>query len=88
MRMIKVTVSNIEYVESTYSQELKSSIERIGLSFPLKLEVTSEGKYLCRDGNKRLTIINEFKLYDQVNAIVVNNGDNRSNDCWRGRNHH
>lgn len=29
-----------------------------------------------------------YKKRRKINIIVINNGNSRSNDCWRGRNMH
>lgn len=86
MRIIKLQIQTIEFINKEYDDLLKSSVERIGLSFPIRVEVKENG-YRCIDGHKRLTVLNDLGM-KEVPAIVVNNGNNRSNDCWRGRNHH
>ncbi|WP_041139193.1 ParB N-terminal domain-containing protein [Beduini massiliensis] len=86
MRIIKLQIQTIEFDQKEYDDVLKSSVKRIGLSFPIKVEVKGSF-YHCIDGNKRLTVLKDLGI-EEVPAIVVNNGNNRSNDCWRGRNHH
>ncbi len=80
-------IEDIDYTKKEYSKELYDSVKRIGLSFPIKLRLLSDNHYECTDGHKRLTILEELGIAD-VNAIVINNGNNRSNDCWRNRNYH
>ena len=66
---------------------------RIGLSFPVKVSL-EQGKFYCQDGHKRLSAIASmeklevYKKRRKINIIVINNGNSRSNDCWRGRNMH
>ncbi len=46
---------------------------------------------IIQDGHKRLSAIASIEdpvLYDKrrkINVIIINNGDLRSNDCWRSR---
>ncbi|MBS5115271.1 MAG: ParB-like nuclease domain-containing protein [Erysipelotrichaceae bacterium] len=86
MRIVKVKIDLIEYQPSKYPPILKNSIQKIGLSFPIKV-ITKQNKYECIDGHKRLTILKELNIQD-VNCIIMDNGNNRSNDCWRQRNYH
>ena len=94
MRIIKVPIHQISYQKTDYSQQLYDSIIRIGFSFPIKVSLIDEG-YLCIDGHKRLTALEDilkdnpsYHRGDLVAVIVENNGNTRSNDCWRGRNSH
>ncbi len=86
MRIINVAVKDIKYQEKQFSQALKESIERIGLSFMVKVN-ENEGGYECVDGHKRLTVLNALHI-DRVNVVVLNDGSTRSNDCGKGRNSH
>lgn len=69
------------------------SIKRIGLSFPIKVNIIN-GKYYCKDGHKRLSIIQDLLKMKKVmkkkecSYIIYNDGSSRSNDCWRDRNMH
>lgn len=94
MRIIKVPINEINYQKTEYDQNLYNSIVRIGFSFPIKVSLTDSG-YVCIDGHKRLSaledILKDDPLYKRGNLVAVivdNNGNVRSNDCWRGRNHH
>lgn len=86
MRIIKIPIQQIDFIPTNYSIDLQKSIERIGLSFPIKVSQNNE-RFTCMDGNKRLTILKHLNILE-VNCIVLNNGNNRSNDCWRNINHH
>ncbi len=86
MRITKLNIDDIEFNIKEYDEILKSSIERIGLSFPVKVEKVGNG-YHCIDGHKRLSVLKDLNM-NEVITIINNNGNNRSNDCWRGRNHH
>lgn len=88
MRMKKIGINEISFQRKEYSDSLKDSIKRIGLSFPIKVKVEQD-KYYCVDGHKRLSVLTDLDMdLETITAIIVNNGDNRSNDCWRGRNSH
>ena len=94
MRIIKIPIDQIQYHYTSYSQKLYQSLLRIGFSFPVKVLKTDE-QYQCIDGHKRLSALHDILMnqpdYHRGNlvcVIVENNGNNRSNDCWRGRNSH
>lgn len=94
MRIIKVSIHDIDFVKKEYNQSLYDSIVRIGFSFPIKVCLDDDG-YKCIDGHKRLSALEDilkdnpsYKRGDSVAVIVENNGNTRSNDCWRGRNSH
>lgn len=94
MRITKLPISLIQYQYKPYSQELYDSVLRIGFSFPIKVSKYGD-QYQCIDGNKRLSVLHDILINipdyhrgHQVCVIVENNGDSRSNDCWRGRNTH
>lgn len=66
----------------------------IGFSFPIQVRIEND-QYVCVDGHKRLTILEDilkedpsYKRGRNVHVIIKNNGDQRSNDCSRGRNTH
>lgn len=94
MRIIKVPLSQIQYQYTQYTQTLYDSIMRIGFSFPIKV-IQLESQYQCIDGHKRLSALHDileqvpsYHRGDQICVIIENNGNSRSNDCWRGRNTH
>ena len=94
MRITKLKLNQIQYHYTPYDDTLYQSILRVGFQFPIKVEIIDD-HYHCRDGHKRLSVLEdilreypEYSRKDDVNVIVINNGNNRSNDCWRGRNHH
>ena len=89
MRIRKI---NFEY--RSYPQSMYDSVRRIGLSFPVKVDII-DGKYYCKDGHKRLSIIQDLLKNEEgyekrrdVPYIIYNDGSSRSNDCWRDRNMH
>ena len=54
-----------------------------------------DGQYYCKDGHKRLSIIQDlikneegYEKRRDVPYIIYNDGSSRSNDCWRDRNMH
>lgn len=94
MRMQKIDMNQIIFNEIPYCQSMKDSIQRIGLSFAIKV-IKKESTYYCQDGHKRLSairdIVNENAGYESlllVPIIILNDGSTRSNDCWKGRNSH
>lgn len=95
MRVKMIDYSQIHFDYKAYSDSMYNSIKRIGLSFPIKVNVDDEGHYYCIDGHKRLSALQDllkqedgFEKRRQVPFIVYNDGSSRSNDCWRGRNTH
>ena len=94
MRIIKIPITEINFQKTQYNQNLYDSIVRIGFSFPIKVSLENE-EYQCVDGHKRLSALEDilkdnpsYKRGCMVPVIVENNGNTRSNDCWRGRNTH
>ena len=93
MRIQQVDITEVFFQTKEYTQGMYDSIVRIGLSFPVKVSL-EQGKFYCQDGHKRLSAIASIEdpvLYDKrrkINVIIINNGDLRSNDCWRSRNMH
>lgn len=94
MRISKINIFDVQFNYQEYSQTLYKSILRIGFSFPIT--VNQNGKfYECVDGHKRLSVLMDilkdnpqYRRGTFVPAIIKNNGNMRSNDCWRGRNTH
>lgn len=87
MKIHKLALSKIQFTYQSYSQELKDSVVRIGLSFPIKVTIKNN-QYYCLDGHKRLSVLQDIDENTFVNALIVNDGSTRSSDCWRGRNTH
>jgi hypothetical protein len=94
MRIRGMHLKDLTYNYTDYSSTLYESVKRIGFSFPLT--VRQEGdQYVVIDGHKRCSILEDllkedpaYKRGDEVYVVVKNNGDERSNDCSRGRNTH
>ena len=94
MRISALALHEIIYTTTTYETSLYESICRRGLAFPLKVKKTPKG-YICVDGHKRLSVLQDIP-YDmpaakwkyKIPVVLVNTSDNRSSDCWRGRNTH
>lgn len=94
MRVRALRLDEIRFTYKEYEQTLYDSVKRIGFSFPVTVKIEND-HYICLDGHKRLSILTDllkadphYKRGDQVNVIIKNNGDERSNDCSRGRNTH
>ena len=93
MRIHQLDINDIQYQKKEYSDSLLSSVKRIGLSIPVKVRYEN-GQYYCQDGHKRLSAIMDMKEEEiyfkrrKINIIVMNNGNSRSNDCWRSKNMH
>lgn len=94
MRINQLSINEIQFHYTAYSDSLYRSIKRIGFSFPIKVKLENN-QYYCLDGHKRLSILQDILKEDPfyerghlVHVIIENNGNIRSNDCWRGRNTH
>ena len=94
MRIRKINFQEINFEYCPYPQSMYDSIKRIGLSFPIKVNII-DGQYYCKDGHKRLSIIQDllknevgYEKRRDVPYIIYNDGSSRSNDCWRDRNMH
>ena len=94
MRIISLSLNQIQFETKAYELSLKESVLRRGLAFPLKIRFEND-QYFCEDGHKRLTILSELAINNpghryvtKIPVILVNTDLNRSNDCWRGRNVH
>ncbi|MDD8048159.1 MAG: ParB N-terminal domain-containing protein [Thomasclavelia sp.] len=90
----RIDIEDISFNQVTYDNDLLDSIKRVGLTFPIKVALKNN-KYVCIDGNKRLSAIHDLIKLDskynklkKINIIVVNDGSVHSNDCWRDRNTH
>ena len=59
MRIRKINFQEINFEYCPYPQSMYDSIKRIGLSFPIKVNII-DGQYYCKDGNKRLSIIQDL----------------------------
>ena len=93
MRIQQNDIDKIIFIKKEYSNSMYESIKRIGLSFPIKV-IMENGKYYCQDGHKRISAIKDmideedYQKRRKINIIVMNNGNSRSNDCWRVKNMH
>lgn len=94
MRIRQLSIDEIQFTRKDYSETLLASVKRIGFSFPIQVRIEND-QYVCVDGHKRLTILKDilkedpsYKRGRNVHVIIKNNGDQRSNDCSRGRNTH
>lgn len=90
MKIRYVELDDICFNQVPYSDALYDSIKRIGLSFSIKTQYNDQ-MFQCIDGHKRLSVISKLKeegIMIKISMIVSNNGDQRSNDCWRTKNTH
>ena len=65
MRIRKINFQEINFEYCSYPQSMYDSIKRIGLSFPIKVNIIN-GKYYCKDGHKRLSIIQDLLKMKKV----------------------
>ncbi|MEG2907570.1 MAG: hypothetical protein RR945_00015 [Erysipelotrichaceae bacterium] len=79
----------IHYQPKEYDLQLYESVQRIGCSFPIHVEILDQ-QYYCLDGHKRLSILHDLNDPNktQVMILIKNNGNNRSDGGWSLRNHH
>ena len=74
MRIRKINFQEINFEYCPYPQSMYDSIKRIGLSFPIKVNII-DGQYYCKDGNKRLSIIQDLlkneEGYERRRAVPI-----------------
>lgn len=51
MRIRRINYRKIHFEYKEYSQSMYDSVKRIGLSFPIKVNI-KDGQYYCLDGHK------------------------------------
>ena len=84
MRIRKINFQEINFEYCSYPQSMYDSIKRIGLSFPIKVNIIN-GKYYCKDGHKRLSIIQDLLKNEEGYESAVPAGGGRSGArvlCW------
>lgn len=90
MKIQNIAFDEIKYESCKYSENLKKSIKRIALSFPIKVQIIDQ-QYVCIDGHKRMSAIHDLHLqgYQKLHmipVIVMNNA--RTANGWSIMNHH
>ena len=68
MRIRKINFQEINFEYCSYPQSMYDSIKRIGLSFPIKVNIIN-GKYYCKDGHKRLSIIQDLLKNEEFRDV-------------------
>jgi len=87
MQVIYLTKEQIKYHQTAYDQALVASIKRVKIQIALKIKLTSTG-YECVDGNKRLSIINDYQLDFKIPCLLVNDFSKQGSSYWGAMNHH
>ena len=91
MRVEKIAFEKIQYQQSQYSPNLRDSLIRIGISFPLRVKLSETG-YECTDGHKRLSCIHDLlneKEYSKLKMIpVIVENHTRTAPPMSMKNHH
>ena len=92
MRVEALTLPEIHFTYTQYSQALYQSLLRIGLSFPIRVLYDQKG-YRCIDGHKRLSAIYDIlqenpkeRHFQSIKAI--NHGNARTQPPQSLQNHH
>lgn len=92
MQIQYTTIDNISFEDTNYSYSLKSSLERIGLNFPIHVKKEEDG-YICVDGKKRLNAIRDilhsnptFAKFQKIPILVVTRA--RTAPPYHLHNHH
>ena len=63
MRIKERHLDEIDYIYTPYSHSLKESVKRIGFSIPINVKEI-DGKLVCVDGHKRLSILHDILVED------------------------
>lgn len=94
MRVIMGRIQDFEFEYKQVDEQLKKSIDRIGLAIPIHVKI-QEGQMICMDGNKRLSAITDLLKVNPnhpklqaIPMIVSNSMDLRSNYSWGSKNYH
>ena len=92
MRVEALSLQEIQFTYTEYSQALYQRLLRIGLSFPIRVLHDQEG-YHCIDGHKRLSAIYDIlqqnpkeRHFQSIKAI--NHGNARTQPPQSLQNHH
>ena len=68
MRIRKINFQEINFEYRSYPQSMYDSVKRIGLSFAIKVNIIN-GKYYCKDGHKRLSIIQDLLKNEEFRDV-------------------
>ena len=93
MRIRKINFQEINFEYRSYPQSMYDSVRRIGLSFPVKVDiiVSHDLKTPLTSIISYIDLLKNEEGYEKrrdVPYIIYNDGSSRSNDCWRDRNMH
>ena len=87
MKVIYLNPGQIEYEHTAYSEELKESVMRVKIQIAIRVKVDGD-RYVCLDGNKRLSIINDLGLDIRIPAVLTNDFSKQGSTYWGAMNHH
>lgn len=92
MQIQYAALNEITFEQTNYPDSLKSSLERIGLNFPIRVRKEENG-YVCVDGTKRLNAIHDilcedptFPKFQKIAILVVDHA--RTAPPYHLHNHH
>lgn len=88
MRIDQLTMEDIEFSYTPYSDALQQSVLRMGFAFPI--QVRKQGShYLCLDGHKRLSILQDMQdsslRFHNIPVVIMNSARSAST---KSMNHH
>lgn len=87
MKVIYLKPSQIIYNKTDYSNDLLESVNRAKIQFAIKVKVAGD-KYICIDGNKRLSIVNDLNLDISIPVVLTNDFSKQGSTFWGAMNHH
>jgi hypothetical protein len=87
MKVIYLKPSQIIYTKTDYSNDLMESVSRAKIQFAIKVKVDGD-KYICLDGNKRLSIVNDLNLDISIPVVLTNDFSKQGSTFWGAMNHH
>jgi hypothetical protein len=87
MKVIYLKPSQITYTKTDYSNDLMESVSRAKIQFAIKVKVDGD-KYICLDGNKRLSIVNDLNLDISIPVVLTNDFSKQGSTFWGAMNHH
>lgn len=87
-----VNLNEISFDEKSVNEALIDSIRKRGIAIPVRVSI-NEGKYICIDGHKRLSVCQylsqEDKKFDRIPIMICNDFSKAGSSFWGNtRNHH
>ena len=87
MKVIYLKPNQIIFQKTDYSKDLMESVKRAKIQIAIKVKVDGD-KFVCLDGNKRLSIIQDLDLDINIPVVLTNDFSKQGSTFWGAMNHH